>query len=335
MKTIQKITLLVIITSVLFACVPAKKYEELKSKQQACAEENESLKAQNKDLEEQNKELQLSIEDLKKKQKQLEADTMVLGQSLRQMTTNYDNVNKTYQLLLDKNNELLAGNKSATEKLMKQLQQAQEDLQKQEDALRTLEGSLAVKEANLKKLTAELEEREKRVNELEAMISRKDSLVTALKNKVKDALLGFENNGLTIEQKNGKVYVSLDESLLFSSGSYAVGSKGTEVLKKLAKVLEQNQDINVLVEGHTDNVPLKGSGDIADNWDLSVKRATSVVKIITTSSKVNPKRLTAAGRSEYVPLDTSNTVEGRKKNRRIEVILTPKLDELFELLETN
>ena len=122
MKTIQKITLLVIITSVLFACVPAKKYEELKSKQQACAEENESLKAQNKDLEEQNKELQLSIEDLKKKQKQLEADTMVLGQSLRQMTTNYDNVNKTYQLLLDNNNELLSGNKSATEKLMKQLQ---------------------------------------------------------------------------------------------------------------------------------------------------------------------------------------------------------------------
>lgn len=335
MKSIQKTTILITIISALFACVPAKKYEELKSKQQACAEENEELKSQNKDLEEQNQELQLSIEELKKKQKQLEADTMVLGQSLRQMTANYGNVNKTYQLLLDKNNELLAGNKSATEKLMKQLQQAQEDLQKQEDALRALESSLAAKEANLKKLTAELEAREKRVNELEAMISRKDSLVTALKNKVKDALLGFENNGLTIEQKNGKVYVSLDESLLFSSGSYAVGTKGTEVLKKLAKVLEQNQDINVLVEGHTDNVPLKGSGDIADNWDLSVKRATSVVKIITGSSKVNPKRLTAAGRGEYVPLDTSNTVEGRKKNRRIEVILTPKLDELFELLEAN
>lgn len=335
MKLLQKTSLFIVLISILFACVPAKKYEELKSKQQACVEENEALKAQNKNLEEQNKELQLSIEDLKKRKTQLEADTMMLGQSLRQMTTNYDNINKTYQLLLDKNNELLAGNKSATEKLMKQLQKAQDDLQSQEDALRTLEGSLAAKEAHLKKLTEELEAREKRVNELEAMISRKDSLVTALKNKVKDALLGFENNGLTIEQKNGKVYVSLDESLLFSSGSYAVGSKGTEVLKKLAKVLEQNQDINVLVEGHTDNVPLKGSGDIADNWDLSVKRATSVVKIITGSSKVNPKRLTAAGRSEYVPLDTSNTVEGRKKNRRIEVILTPKLDELFELLETN
>lgn len=335
MKNIQKTAFLSLIVTLLFACVPAKKYEELKSKQQACAEENESLKLKNQELEEQNKEMLLTIENLKKQKTKLEADTLMLGQSLRQMTSNYDKINKTYQLLLDKNNELLAGSKSTTEKLMKELQKAQEDLQAHEDALRTLEGSLTKKEESLKKLTAELEAREKRVNELEAMISRKDSLVTALKNKVKDALLGFENNGLTIEQKNGKVYVSLDESLLFSSGSYAVGAKGTEVLKKLAKVLEQNQEINVLVEGHTDNVPLKGKGDIEDNWDLSVKRATSVVKIITGSSKVNPKRLTAAGRSEYVPLDMSNTAEGRKKNRRIEVILTPKLDELFELLESN
>jgi len=170
---------------------------------------------------------------------------------------------------------------------------------------------------------------------LESLISRQDSMVNALKNKVKEALLGFENNGLTIEQKNGKVYVSLDESLLFASGSYSVGERGIDALKKLAKVLEQNQEINVLVEGHTDNVPLKGSGDIKDNWDLSVKRATSVVKIITENSKTNPKRLTAAGRGEYFPLDLTNTPEGRKKNRRIEVILTPKLDELFELLETN
>jgi chemotaxis protein MotB len=335
MKNIQKIVVIGLIGTVLFACVPARKYEELKSKQQACSEENAALKAANQNLDEQNKEMQLSIDDLKKRMKQLAADTSLIGSSLRQMTTNYDNINRTYQLLLDKNNELLAGNKSATEKLMKELQKAQEDMQAQEDALRTLEASLHKKEENLQRLTTELDARSKRVNELEAMISRKDSLVTALKNKVKDALLGFENNGLTIEQKNGKVYVSLDESLLFSSGSYSVGSKGTDVLKKLAKVLEQNQDINIVVEGHTDNVPLNGRGDIKDNWDLSVKRATSVVKIITDNSSVNPKRLTAAGRGEYLPLDMTNTVEGRKKNRRIEIILTPKLDELFQLLEAN
>ena len=135
--------------------------------------------------------------------------------------------------------------------------------------------------------------------------------------------------------QNGKVYVSLEESLLFASGSYTVNSKGTDVLKKLAKVLEQNTDINVMVEGHTDNVPYKGSGDLKDNWDLSVKRATSVVKIIIENSSVKPERLIAAGRSEYIPLDNSNTAEARKKNRRTEIILTPKIDELLKILEDN
>jgi chemotaxis protein MotB len=334
--TLKKQSIVAILCAgVLFSCVPARKYEELKSKQTACFEENNTLKSQNQELEEKNKELFASTEKMRKEKEGMEHEIKVLEKSLDQMTKNYDNVNATYQLLLDKNNELLAGNKSATEQLMKQLQKTQEELQAQEDALRALEGTLQKKETTLNKLTEELQAREKRVNELESLISRQDSMVNALKNKVKEALLGFENNGLTIEQKNGKVYVSLDESLLFASGSYSVGERGMDALKKLAKVLEQNQEINVLVEGHTDNIPLKGSGDIKDNWDLSVKRATSVVKIITENSKTNPKRLTAAGRGEYFPLDLTNTPEGRKKNRRIEVILTPKLDELFELLEAN
>lgn len=335
MKRYQIYLWSVLVAGILFSCVPSRKYEELNSKYKTCNEENQLLKNSTKELEEKTNELSASIEQLKKTISSLQTDTTVMGISLRLMTTNYDNINKTYQLLLDKNNELLSGNKTTTEKLMKDLQKTQEELQSKEDALRTLEGSLAIKEEKLKKLTTDLASREKRVNELEAMISRKDSLVTALKNKVKDALLGFENNGLTIEQKNGKVYVSLDESLLFASGSYVVAGKGVDVLKKLAKVLEQNQEINILVEGHTDNVPLNGKGDVADNWDLSVKRATSVVKIITTNSTVNPKRLTAAGRSEYIPLDMTNTADGRKKNRRTEIILSPKLDELLQLLESN
>lgn len=335
MRNVVYSFLAILVISSIFSCVPARKYEELNAKYKSCSEENESFRTSNKELEEKTTELTASVEQLKKAIASLENDTTIMGNSLRLMTTNYDNINKTYQLLLDKNNELLSGNKTTTEKLTKDLLRTQEELQAKEDALRTLEGSLTLKEEKLKKLTAELESREKRVNELEAMISRKDSLVTALKNKVKEALLGFENNGLTIEQKNGKVYVSLDESLLFSSGSYAVGTKGVDVLKKLAKVLEQNQEINILVEGHTDNVPLNGKGDVADNWDLSVKRATSVVKIITTNSSVNPKRLTAAGRGEYIPLDMTNTADGRKKNRRTEIILSPKLDELLQLLESN
>jgi chemotaxis protein MotB len=139
---------------------------------------------------------------------------------------------------------------------------------------------------------------------------------------------------LTIEQKNGKVYVSLEERLLFSSGSTVVDPKGEEALKQLGKVLAKDININVLIEGHTDNVPIKG-GAIKDNWDLSVMRATSVVRILTKNDKIDPVRLTPAGRSEYLPIDPGNTAEARKKNRRIEVILTPKLDELLQVLETN
>lgn len=322
----------ILIISTLFSCVPAKKYEELKANQQSCKDENAALKTLNQDLEEKNKELNAALTTLQKQVVELKSGIDAKNLEVEKITADFENLKKNYDLLTAANANQSSNNKSATDKLMSQLQKTQEDLQSQEDALRALESSLFKKENDLKKLTADLESREKRVNELESMINKKDELLSALKKKVKEALLGFENNGLTIEQKNGKVYVSLDESLLFASGSYDVGAKGTDVLKKLAKVLENNTDIDVVVEGHTDNVPLKSSGDIQDNWDLSVKRATSVVKIITTNSKTNPKRLTAAGRSEYLPLDLSNTVDGRKKNRRIEVILTPKLDELLKLL---
>ena len=250
------------------------------------------------------------------------------------MTKNYDQLNETYELLLDKNKELLAGREAETSQLFRNLNESQQELQKRSEALDKARIAIEEKERNLKALNAELVERERRVNELEAILKRKDSAVNQLKSKVQQALLGFENNGLTIEQKNGKVYVSLDESLLFASGSYNVERKGKEVLENLGGVLEKNQDVNVLVEGHTDNVPYNGSGALKDNWDLSVKRATSVVKIIIEKSNLDAQRLTAAGRADFVPIATNDTKEGRAKNRRTEIILTPKLDELFELLES-
>ena len=131
------------------------------------------------------------------------------------------------------------------------------------------------------------------------------------------------------------MYVSLDESLLFASGKTAVEPKGVEALKNVAKVLEQNTDINIVVEGHTDDVPMKGTGDIKDNWDLSVMRATSVTKILLQGANINPTRITSAGRGEFFPIDAAKTPEARKKNRRTEIILTPKLDELLKVLGNN
>lgn len=319
----------------LFSCVPARKFQELKNKKEICEEQRAAILEKSREIEEQMIEMGERLKELEKKHTSLKMDTTVLGKSLRLMTHNYDKLNETYQLLLDKNRELLSGSQTQSAQLFSNLEESQRELQKQQDALRELQKNLNEKEESLTTLNTELDLRAKRVEELESILAKKDSVVNALKGKVQQALLGFENDGLTIVQKNGKVYVSLEESLLFSSGSYNVDPKGKTVLRKLGDVLEANSDINILVEGHTDNVPYNGSGQLKDNWDLSVKRATSVVKILLENSTIDPSRLTAAGRSEYVPLAPNQTKEGRSKNRRTEIILTPKLDELFEILGTN
>ena len=314
------------------ACVPMKKYQELEAGYKKCQEDNESYKSKIQSLEADLEKVKMDNADLDAEVKALVQDTTRLGNLYRQQRNSYNKLSASYDLMSENKNRMLAENAQETKHLIEELEQTQYDLQQKEDTLKKLDEALRQREQNLATLHTQLEAREKRVKELEDMLARKDSAVAAIKKRVQDALLGFENDGLTIEQRNGKVYVSLDESLLFALGKYEVDTKGVEVLKKLAKVLEQNPDINITVEGHTDNIPLKGSGEIQDNWDLSVKRATSVVKIITQNSQIDPKRLTAAGRSEYLPLDTSNTKEGRQKNRRTEIILVPKLDELYEFL---
>ena len=201
--------------------------------------------------------------------------------------------------------------------------------------MRNFETRLNSQQKEVETLGEELKKREIRVNELEEILKNKDKAVADLRKKLSDALFNFENKGLTITQKNGKVYVSLDESLLFASGKINVENKGIEALKNVAKVLEQNSDINVVVEGHTDDVPMKGAGEIKDNWDLSVMRATSVTKIMLDNAKIDAQRITSAGRGEFAPIDNSKTAEARKKNRRTEIILTPKLDELLKVLGDN
>jgi chemotaxis protein MotB len=179
----------------------------------------------------------------------------------------------------------------------------------------------------------ELEEKELRLAELQNILDQKDAEVKALRDKVMDALKGFQDMGLTIYEKNGKVYVSLDEKLLFASGSWNIDISGKEALTELGKVLAMDKDINVVIEGHTDNVPYNGSSNVKDNWDLSVMRATSVVKELLKNKDINPQRITASGRSEYLPIDDGDSKEARARNRRTEIILTPKLDELFKIIE--
>jgi chemotaxis protein MotB len=325
------------------ACVPARLLDEAKLKGKQCEEDLSRTKTEARECQESSAEMRKENDEFKKLVKNLERDTLAQGKHLAMLTKNYDKLNETYNLLLEKNRELDTETRRENRKLVSDLQLTQEQLQRKEDRLKKLEEELDQRQASVKKLELEvaqankdLQERSAKVAELQTILTRKDSAVAALKKKVSDALLGFENQGLTIQQKNGKVYVSLEERLLFASGSINVDPRGVDALKKLAKVLETNTDINVMIEGHTDNVPFNGAGGgIKDNWDLSVLRATSIVKILTTGNKVDPTRLQAAGRGEYLPIDPSNGAEARRKNRRTEIILTPKLDELFKVLESN
>ena len=317
------------------SCVPQRLLEETKAKLSTC--ETEASAAKKSAAESDAKVLELK-EKLTKEEKELlglQKDTAIMGTNLKLLQNKYDKLNLVNDQLLDKYNRMLVGSEKDNAKLSGQLQVTQEQLLKKEDELKALELRLNKQQQDLEALSAELKKREARVAELEEILRKKDQAAADLKKKLSDALFSFENKGLTITQKNGKVYVSMDESLLFASGKTAVEPKGIEALKNVAKVLEKEVDINVLVEGHTDDVPMKGVGEIKDNWDLSVMRATSVTKIMLTGTTIDAKRITAAGRGEFFPLDNSKTADGRKKNRRTEIILTPKLDELLKVLGSN
>ena len=178
-----------------------------------------------------------------------------------------------------------------------------------------------------------LNERSRRVNELEAMLRSREEAINAIRRKVTDALTGFDGKGLSISIKNGNVYVSMDDKLLFRSGSFEIDPNGARAVHDLATVLAQNPDINVMVEGHTDDVPYRPNGQLRDNLDLSAKRATTVVRLLLENKGINPNRIIAAGRGESLPVASGKTSEARAKNRRTEIILTPKLDELMQLMQ--
>ena len=324
---------ILIIIATLSSCVSPKVVEEIKQQRQETFQENQEIKKENTSLSTENIELKDKLSRLNSEITQLISDSTTRAASCRQLQSQLDDLNEAYDLLTAKNSQMMSNKAEETKRLLKELQNTREELLKKEDELLTLEQNLSVKQKELLNTQNELIEREKKVMELQSIINRKDSLLSALKDRISSALLGFEGDGLTITQKNGKVYISLEEQLLFASGSWQVDTRGREALSKLSKALENQQDINVLIEGHTDSIPFGGRGQIKDNWDLSVVRATAIVRILTSSSSINPERLTAAGKGEFVPIQSNSTSAGRSANRRIEIILTPKLYDLYELLE--
>lgn len=347
MRTIIIISVIVSLAS----CVPMRQFEELKTQQEMCKSDRDSLKAINESLTVENTEIESEVEILRKRISDLNVNSSLLQDSLSMFKSRNTFLEDEKIALEEQQQKILEGNNRELRLLMADLQKTKDSLQIKQDNLSFLQTKLEKKEIDLNTLQSELDARNQQLNqmeevlrlkkeeldkqneqlmELQSVLKRKDSVVLALRNKVTEALLGFQNKGLSVDMRNGKVYVSLEEKLLFKFGSSDIDPNGEKALKELAKVLEQNTDINILIEGHTDNI-----GDKNYNWDLSVKRATSVVKVITKYSNIDPKRLTAAGKGQFMPIDAADNDAARRKNRRTEIILTPKLDELLKILESN
>ena len=193
------------------------------------------------------------------------------------------------------------------------------------------EASRMLKE--IEQTQSQLNDRMQQIEELEQLLKAREEAIMAIRHKVADALLGFEGNGLSITTRDGKVYVSMEDKLLFRSGSFNIDPEGAKAVKELGIVLGQNADINIMVEGHTDNVPYNGKSQLIDNLDLSAKRATTVVRLLLSNKDIDPSRIIASGRGEFMPIDINDNSEARAKNRRTEIILTPKLDELMQLMD--
>jgi chemotaxis protein MotB len=309
---IKRISLAMLILALSTSCVSKKIYNDLENKYADLKKENRSISDENADLIKSKNQLELDQEALNKELDKVKSER-------EKVQADYDAANKKLDVLkdsytaLEKNsNEALKANMAKNRELLEQLG--------------AKEKALALEQEQLNK-------NNQRLKELEDLIAAKEASMRKLKETLSNALNGFEGKGLTVEQKNGKVYVSMENKLLFNSGSWAVGTEGKKAVVEVGKVLGDNPDISVLIEGHTDDDPFGGSGPIADNWDLSTKRATAIVAILSENKSVNKQNLTAAGRGEFSPLASNATAEGKAKNRRIEIILTPRLDEIAEMLK--
>lgn len=319
-RFMKKIFYCILLGGLVSSCVSQKKFDEISRQLDDCNQKNELTNKNLSDAQQKIADLDRNTAALKMEVDSLNAENATKSKLLHQNKLDQESLRKVNSQLADQ----LKNSRSEAEvkALLSDLQKIQDKLQAREDALLASEKSL--------------KEKELKVKELSDIISKQDSLMKNLRKKVADALTGFEGKGLEVINKNGKVYVSLDEKLLFKSGKWDVDAKGVEALNNIAKFLAENKDIHVVIEGHTDDQALVNSiGNIEDNWDLSVKRATAIVKTILKNKNIDPARITASGRAEFVPLDNAKTKEARQKNRRTEIILSPNMDELMKVLSNN
>ena len=308
---IKKVSIGLLVMALSTSCVSKKIYNDLESKYTDLKKENRSLADDNTALAKAKNQLELDRDGLKM---DVSNATAVLAKAKAEYAAaqaQLKALQSSYNALEKNSDDALQSNMKKNRELLDQLDEKGK--------------ALALEQERLSKSA-------QRLQELEDLIAAKEASMKKLKETLSKALNSFEGKGLTVQQKNGKVYVSMENKLLFNSGSWAVGSEGKKAVVELGKVLGDNPDIAVLIEGHTDDDAFTASGPIADNWDLSTKRATSIVAILSENKKINKENLTAAGKGEFSPLASNATADGKSKNRRIEIILTPRLDEIAQML---
>ena len=303
------------------SCVSGKKYKELVEREKVCSQELEKFKRSSLDFEAKYKDFQVLYDVASAELAKIKKDTTILGEKYRKLFQDFQTLTAEHDVLENSFDKFRALNAKETTALQKQLEAKSIELQRKAEELLALDTELKSKQ----KL---LEEREQRVNELEEMLERQEAKLKALKDKVANALIGFENKGLKVEEKNGKIYVSLEAKLLFKSGSIVVEAEGRKALIEIGKALELEKDLEIVVEGHTDSDKLASTSFPRNNWELSVLRATAVTEIILANCAMSPTQIMAAGRGEFHPVD----VNDKTKNRRIEIIISPNLDDLFEII---
>lgn len=314
---------LLAVSLLLPGCVSMKKYQELELIKNHYKDESESLKTVRSENEQLKERLTTCDAQLKQSVRSNEELT-VRSESLKR---NYDDLIVRFDDLLEQNKALLYSTTDEKEALLLQLTSQQAEIERQRQELAAIKTALDERAINMDELRNSLDERERRVNELEAMVQAKEAQMFSLRENLNQALLGFSAADLTITEKDGKLYLSLSQNLLFKTGSDQIDFRGKNALKQVADALNANPDIDIMVEGHTDS-----DGTPAANWDLSTRRATAVVKILGEYG-VPPARMTASGRGLYAPVAPNDTPANKARNRRTEIILSPKLDQLYQMIK--
>lgn len=316
----------------LTSCVSAGKYDEMEA-----AKLQQERRADS---------LQMIVHDLLATVTRLDAniaeraaDTIELHSTLHRQSRQIDSLlslltdmTDRMTMLTGNYNQLKANTTREAQKLLNNLEQAQQELRDKQQQQREAASQLKIKDSALTKAQHDIRTREQRLKDVEQKLQAREQTLVQLRNKISDALTGFKEGDLAVEKKNGRILISLSNRLLFASGSAEIEKNGKQALRQVAVALNKQTDVSIMVEGHTDDAKVQNLGAIKDNWDLSVLRSTEVIRFLTQECKVDPRRITASGRAEYAPAIEGSTPEIRAKNRRTEIIITPKLEELMEAM---